>query len=188
MRHRIDHRVFDRHSEHRTAMFRNMVTSLLELERIETTVEKAKDLRRIAEKMITLGKKGGLARLRRALRTVKSKEVAKKLFGPLAERYRDRPGGYTRIIRTGRRLGDGAHMAIIELVDAAPLAPRKVKEKGEANKTEKQEKPGTRKPEKEKSKKPDKEKAKKTMKADKSKKQDAPKKKAKAGTKKSGQA
>ena len=185
MRHRIDHRVFDRHSEHRTAMFRNMVTSLLKAERIETTVEKAKDLRRIAEKMITLGKKGGLANLRRALRTVKEKEVAHKLFGPLAERYRDRPGGYTRIIKIGRRLGDGAKMAIIELVDSAPLAPRKVKEKGEAKK---QEKPETHKPEKEKIKKPDKEKAKKTGKADKSKKQEAPKKKAKAGTKRSGQA
>ncbi len=185
MRHRIDHRVFDRHSEHRTAMFRNMVTSLLKAERIETTVEKAKDLRRIAEKMITLGKKGGLANLRRALRTVKEKEVAQKLFGPLAERYRDRPGGYTRIIKIGRRLGDGAKMAIIELVDSAPLAPRKVKEKGEAKK---QEKPETQKLEKEKIKKPDKEKAKKTGKADKSTKQEAPKKKAKAGTKRSGQA
>ena len=185
MRHRIDHRVFDRHSEHRTAMFRNMVTSLLKAERIETTVEKAKDLRRIAEKMITLGKKGGLANLRRALRTVKEKEVAQKLFGPLAERYRDRQGGYTRIIKIGRRLGDGAKMAIIELVDSAPLAPRKVKEKGEAKK---QEKPETQKLEKEKIKKPDKEKAKKTGKADKSKKQEAPKKKAKAGTKRSGQA
>ena len=185
MRHRKDHRVFDRYSEHRTAMFRNMVTSLLEWERIETTVEKAKDLRRIAEKMITLGKKGGLANLRRALRTVKQKEVAHKLFGPLAERYRDRPGGYTRIIKTGRRLGDGARMAIIELVDTAPLAPRKVKEKGEAKKPEKAE---ARKPEKEKSKKPDKEKAKKAEKTEKSKQKEAPKKKAKAEAKKSGKA
>lgn len=188
MRHRVDHRVFDRHSEHRIAMFRNLVTSLLKAERIETTVEKAKDLRRIAEKMITLGKKGGLSNLRRALRTVKEKEVAQKLFGPLAERYRERPGGYTRIIKTGRRLGDGARMAIIELVDTAPLAPRKVKEKSEDKKPEQAEKAGkpeARKPGKEKVKKPVKEKA---PKAEKSKKQDAPKKKAKTGTKKSGQA
>ena len=132
MHHRRGYRVFDRYSEHRKAMFRNMVTSLLERERIETTLEKAKDLRRIAEKMITLGKKGGLANRRQALRVVKKKEVVKKLFDSLAGRYQDRPGGYTRIIRSGTRQGDGARLAIIELVDSAPPAPRRVRKKAEA--------------------------------------------------------
>ena len=166
-------------------MFRNMVTSLLELERLETTVEKAKDLRRIAEKIITLGKKGGLANLRRALRTIKKKEVAKKLFGPLTERYRNRPGGYTRIIKTGRRLGDGARMAIIELVDSAPLAPRKVKEKTEAQKPEKA---GFKKTEKEKTKTADKGKAKKAEKTEKASRPEAPKKKKKTEARKGSKA
>jgi len=115
-------------------MIRNLTTSLLEKERIETTVHKAKDLRRVAEKMITLGKKGGVANIRRAARVVKSKDVVKKIFNSLADRYRDRPGGYTRIVRTGRRLGDGAQMAIIELVDSTPPRPRKSKEKSELKK------------------------------------------------------
>lgn len=166
-------------------MFRNLVTSLLELERLETTVEKAKDLRRIAEKMITQGKKGGLANLRRALRTIKKKEVAQKLFGPLTERYRNRPGGYTRIIKTGRRLGDGARMAIIELVDSAPLAPRKVKEKIEAHKPEKAE---LKKTDKDKTKTADKGKAKKAEKTEKASKPESPKKKKETEAKKGSKA
>lgn len=116
------------------AMLRNLTTSLLEKERIETTVHKAKDLRRVAEKMITLGKKGGVANIRRAARIVKSKDVVKKIFHSLADRYRDRSGGYTRIIKTGRRLGDGAQMAIIELVDSTPPQPKKSKEKSKSKK------------------------------------------------------
>ncbi len=117
MRHRKSGTVLGRDTAHRKAMFRNMVTSLLEHERIETTDAKAKELRRWAEKMITLGKKGDLHARRRALRVVRSKEVTAKLFDELAERYRDRPGGYTRIIKLGNRAGDAAPVSLIELVD-----------------------------------------------------------------------
>jgi large subunit ribosomal protein L17 len=117
MRHRKSGTVLGRDSAHRKAMFRNMVTSLLEHERIETTDAKAKELRRWTEKMITLGKKGDLHARRRALRVVRTKEVAAKLFGELAERYSDRPGGYTRIIKLGNRAGDAAPVSLIELVD-----------------------------------------------------------------------
>jgi len=99
------------------AMLRNMVTSLLEHERIVTTVPKAKEARRLAEKTISLAKRGGLSNLRLAARTVKSREVLKKVFGELKERYANRPGGYTRIMQIGFRRGDSADMAIVELVD-----------------------------------------------------------------------
>ncbi len=98
-------------------MFRNMVTSLLEYERITTTLARAKELRRIADKMITLGKKGALPARRKALGYVRTKKVVAKLFSGLAERYKDRPGGYTRIYKLGTRAGDNAPMAMIELVD-----------------------------------------------------------------------
>jgi len=97
-------------------MFRNMVTSLLEHERIVTTVPKAKEVRRVAEKMITLGKRGDLHARRQAMTYIRSKAVVAKLFDDLSEQYADRQGGYTRIIRTGTRSGDAAPMAIIELV------------------------------------------------------------------------
>lgn len=97
-------------------MLRNIVTSLLEHERIVTTVPKAKEARRIAEKMITLGKRGDLHARRQALAYIRSKSVVAKLFDELGEQYADRQGGYTRIIRTGRRYGDAAPMAIVELV------------------------------------------------------------------------
>ena len=119
MRHRKSGTVLGRDSAHRKAMFRNMVTSLLDHERIETTDAKAKELRRWTDKMITLGKKGDLAARRRALRTVREKDVVAKLFGELAERYSDRPGGYTRIIKLGNRVGDAAPVCLIELVDRA---------------------------------------------------------------------
>jgi large subunit ribosomal protein L17 len=109
-----------------------MVTSLLEHERIQTTDAKAKELRRVADRMITLGKRGTLHARRRALRTIRSREVTAKVFDALAERYRDRPGGYTRVLKLGRRAGDAAPLSIIELVGAqAPAekpggrAPRK---------------------------------------------------------------
>jgi len=117
MNHRKTGRKLGRTSAHRKALFRNMVTSLFEHEQIRTTDAKAKELRGVAEKMITLGKRGTLHARRQALRTIRSKEVTSKVFGELAERYRDRPGGYTRVIKLGQRAGDAAPMAIIELVD-----------------------------------------------------------------------
>lgn len=117
MRHLALKRGFGRTTSHRIAMFRNMVTSLLAFEKITTTLPKAKELRRIAEKMITLGKKGTLDKRRAALGYVREEKVVTKLFGPLAERYKTRPGGYTRIFKLGYRAGDAAPMAVIELVD-----------------------------------------------------------------------
>ena len=117
MRHRARSRKLGRTSAHRKAMYRNMVTSLLELERIETTDAKAKEVRRIAERMITLGKRGGLHARRRALRVIRSREVASKVFEELADRYRERPGGYTRVLKLGIRKGDAAAVSIVELVD-----------------------------------------------------------------------
>jgi large subunit ribosomal protein L17 len=107
-----------------------MVTSLLEHEQIETTDAKAKELRRVADKMITLGKRGDLHARRQAARFVRTSEVANKLFGALAERYKERPGGYTRVLKVRTRPGDAAPISIIELVDrerqaAAKTAPEK---------------------------------------------------------------
>lgn len=117
MRHAKSGRKLGRTSSHREAMFRNMVTSLFEHERIVTTEHKAKELRPIAEKMITLAKRGDLHARRQALSYIRSKSVVAKLFEQIKDQYADRNGGYTRIIRTGNRLGDAAPMAIIELVD-----------------------------------------------------------------------
>ncbi len=116
MRHRKSGRKLGRTSSHREAMFRNMATSLFEHERIVTTREKAKELRPIAEKMITLAKRGDLHARRQALGYIRSKDVVHKLFTDIAEQFADRKGGYTRIIQTGVRQGDNASMAIIELV------------------------------------------------------------------------
>ena len=117
MNHRKTGRKLGRSVAHRKALFRNMVTSLLEHEQIQTTDAKAKELRGVAERMITLGKRGTLHARRQALETIRSKDVTSKLFDQLAERYRERPGGYTRVIKLGRRPGDSAEMSIIELVD-----------------------------------------------------------------------
>jgi large subunit ribosomal protein L17 len=117
MRHRIERRQLGRTTSHRSALLRNLVTSLLEEERIETTLAKAKELRRVADRMVTLGKKGDLASRRRALRIVRSQKAVKKLFTDIALRYESRPGGYTRIYHIGPRPGDGASMALIEFVD-----------------------------------------------------------------------
>lgn len=136
MRHRKSGRKLGRNQSHRDAMFRNMVTSLLEEEKIQTTSAKAKELRRVVERLITLGKRNALstveasgseedrkqrvaarvAAVRQAGRTVRNRQILQKLFGEIAERYVDRPGGYTRIIKVGRRAGDNAEMSIIELV------------------------------------------------------------------------
>jgi len=119
MRHRKDGRKLTRTSAHRKALMRNMVTSLLDEERIQTTDAKAKELRRVADRMITLGKRGDLHARRQAAGVLKSKRVTAKLFGELADRYRERPGGYTRVMKIGHRVGDAAPVSIIELVDAA---------------------------------------------------------------------
>lgn len=117
MRHRKAGRKLGRNASHRDAMFRNMVTSLLDQERIVTTVPKAKEARRVAEQMITLGKRGDLHARRQAMAYIRSKSIVAKLFDQLSSQYSERHGGYTRIIRTGTRLGDAAPMAILELVD-----------------------------------------------------------------------
>jgi len=117
MNHGRNQRKLSRTSSHRKALLRNMVTSLLEHEAIRTTDAKAKELRGVAEKMITLGKRGTLHARRQALATIRSKEVTAKLFDELAGRYSARAGGYTRIVKLGRRPGDAAPMALIELVD-----------------------------------------------------------------------
>ena len=117
MRHRKAGRKLGRTASHREAMLRNMVTSLLDQERIVTTVPKAKEARRVAEQMITLGKRGDLHARRQALSYIRSKDVVAKLFDQLSGQYAERQGGYTRIIRTGNRAGDAAPMAILELVN-----------------------------------------------------------------------
>jgi large subunit ribosomal protein L17 len=129
MKHRVAGRRLDRTTEHRTAMFRNMVTSLLRHERIVTTTPKAKELKRIADKIITLAKKGTPHARRLAYREVRDVEVLQKLFGSIADRFKTRPGGYTRLVRVSRRAGDNAELALIELVDRAPAAAEEGGEK-----------------------------------------------------------
>ena len=119
MRHRKSGKKLNRTSAHRKALMRNMVTSLLAHERIETTDAKAKALRGLADRMITLGKRGDLHARRQALSVIRSKEVTAKVFDELAERFRDRPGGYTRVIKLGNRVGDAAPISIFELVEDA---------------------------------------------------------------------
>lgn len=117
MRHRVQGRKLGRTSAHRKALFRNQLTALFTHERIITTVHKAKELRPIAERMVTLAGTGTLAARRRVATMVADKTIAKRLFDEIAPRFADRPGGYTRIMRLGRRRGDNAELAIIEFVD-----------------------------------------------------------------------
>jgi large subunit ribosomal protein L17 len=117
MRHKVGQRKLHRDTSHRLAMLHNMVTSLLEHEAIRTTLPKAKEARAIAERIITLGKRGGLANVRLAERTVRNRAILQKVFSEYKTRYANRPGGYTRIVRLGFRRGDGAEMALLELVD-----------------------------------------------------------------------
>ncbi len=117
MKHRVAGRRLGRSSGHRRALFRNLVTDLLRYEKITTTEAKAKEVRGLAEKMITLGKNGGLHSHRQALSFILDKKVAEKVFAELAPRYAERPGGYTRITKLGPRLGDGAAMVQLELVE-----------------------------------------------------------------------
>jgi large subunit ribosomal protein L17 len=133
MKHRVVGRRLDRTTEHRTAMFRNLVTSLFRHERITTTTPKAKELKRFADKVITLAKRATPHARRIANRDVRDVEVLNKLFGQLAERFKARPGGYTRLIRVGRRAGDNAELAVIELMDRPPAeAPEPEKKAAKA--------------------------------------------------------
>ena len=117
MRHGKVHRKLNRTAEHRRAMFANMCAALIKHEQIVTTLPKAKDLRPVIEKLITLAKKGGLHARRQAMSQVRDETQVKKLFDILAARFKDRQGGYTRIIKAGFRYGDNAPMAVIEFVD-----------------------------------------------------------------------
>lgn len=122
MRHGIAHRKLNRTSEHRKAMFANMAASLIEHEQIVTTLPKAKELKPIMDKLVTLAKKGDLAARRQAISKIRDKEAVRKLFEVMGERYADRSGGYTRVLKAGFRHGDNAPMAVIELVDRDPEA------------------------------------------------------------------
>lgn len=122
MRHRMSGRKLNRTSSHRRALFANMAVALLKHEQIRTTLPKAKELRPYVERLITLGKRGDLHARRQAVALIQDRAIVGKLFAALAERYADRKGGYTRVLRAGWRYGDAAPMAIIELVDRDPEA------------------------------------------------------------------
>jgi large subunit ribosomal protein L17 len=134
MRHGFKGRQLNRTSEHRQAMFANMSASLIKHEQIVTTLPKAKDLRPIVEKLITLGKKGTLHARRQAISQMRDIEQTKKLFDVLAKRYKDRKGGYIRIMKAGFRMGDNAPVAVIEFVDRDVTA--KGKDSGPSQKKE----------------------------------------------------
>lgn len=130
MRHRCKFKQLGRVPAHRTAMLRNMATSLVIEERISTTLQKAKAVRSVVERMITLGKRGDLHARRQAAGFFFDDDATKKVFSELASRFKDRPGGYTRIFRTGPRVGDRANLAIIELVDSQKVGTSKVANEG----------------------------------------------------------
>jgi len=190
MRHRVAGRKLSRHTQHRELMFRNMLTSLLQYERIETTLAKGKELRGWADRIISLGKKGTLHARRRVFALLRNKEIVKKLFDEIAPKFKDREGGYTRVYRLGWRQGDGAPLSLVELVTyASPEEKKKStikkakevlekvtpkrKEKGE--KIEKKEKEKVK--EKEKAKEKKEKKAKKEEKETPKEKKEKPKKK-----------
>ncbi len=130
MRHLKSGRQLNRNSSHRKAMFRNMAASLIKHETIRTTVPKAKELRRVVEPLITLAKEDGVSRRRLAFDRLRDKETVGKLFSDIGPRFKDRPGGYLRILRTGLRPGDAAPMAVVQLVEqAAEVAPVAEEEK-----------------------------------------------------------
>ena len=135
MRHRKQGRGLSRSPSHRKAMLNNLATSVLDTERVQTTTAKAKEVRRLVERLITFGKRRDLHARRQVLRVIRNETVVAKLFGPLADRYADRPGGYTRIVRIGHRQGDAADMSILELIDregpAEDQADQKAEEKQE---------------------------------------------------------
>ncbi len=141
MRHGNAHRKLNRRSDHRRAMFANMAASLIRHEQIVTTLPKAKDLRPIVEKLITLGKRGGLHARRQAIAEIRDIAMVKKLFDVLGPRYKERNGGYTRVMKVGFRYGDNAPVAVIEFVDrdvdakgldSGPVQERKAEEAGAA--------------------------------------------------------
>lgn len=137
MRHRVDHRKLSRTHSHRRALLRNLVTSLFQHERIETTVAKAKEARRLGERMITFAKRGDVAARRHVARFVHGDDVVRKLFDTVAPWYEGRNGGYTRIIRVGRRLGDAGETALLELIKTPEVKEKLRKEAEEAAKAAK---------------------------------------------------
>jgi large subunit ribosomal protein L17 len=122
VRHRRSGRKLGRDASHRKALYANLASALIEHGRIKTTIAKAKEVRPIAEQMITLGRRGDIAARRQALAYLRSQDVVHKLFSEVAPRFADRPGGYSRIVRLGPRQGDSAEMAYLELVDHVPPA------------------------------------------------------------------
>jgi large subunit ribosomal protein L17 len=137
MRHGNAHRKFNRTAEHRRAMFANMCAALIKHEQITTTLPKAKDLRPIVEKLVTLGKRGGLHARRQAIAEIRDVAMVKKLFDVLGPRYKERHGGYTRVMKAGFRYGDNAPLGVIEFVDrdvnakgldSGPVGEKKVEE------------------------------------------------------------
>ena len=125
MRHRVAGRKLSRHTQHRELMFRNMLVSLLQYERIKTTLAKGKELRSWADKIISLGKRGTLHARRRAFALLRDKGIVKKLFDEIAPKFKDREGGYTRVYKLGWRQGDGAPLCLVELVTYAPPEEKK---------------------------------------------------------------
>lgn len=152
MRHRKDHRKLSRTSSHRRALLRNLVTALFQYERIETTVAKAKEARRYAERMITFGKRGDLAARRHVDRFVMKPEITRKLFETIAPWYAERNGGYTRILKIGRRLGDAGETAFLELVKTDEQKESERKARLEAAESKEKALKGGEKPAKKKSK------------------------------------
>ncbi len=140
MRHGLSGRKLGVTSSHRAAMFRNMAVALIKHEQITTTLPKAKELRPVTEKLITLAKRGGLSARRQVYNQLRDDKIVAKLFETLAQRYQTRPGGYTRVLKAGMRHGDAADMAIIELVDRDPAAKGQdsgpVQARAEAEETE----------------------------------------------------
>jgi len=134
MRHQLKGRKLRRPTAHRIALLRNLVTSFLEKERIRTTLAKAKETRPLAEKMITLAKKGSLSSRRQALAFIRKEAVVTKLFNELGPRFGQRPGGYSRIVKLGLRAGDGAKMAMLELIGSEYKKKTKKKKEKEAKK------------------------------------------------------
>jgi len=145
MHHNKSGRQLSRNTSHRKAMFRNMVDSLMEFERIETTLPKAKELRRYADRVITLGKKGTLHDKRRALTLMRRRSMVGKVFDQLAERFRDRNGGYTRIFKLGPRAGDLTPMALVELVGSFGESSKEAAPKKSSKSKKPKSKPGAKK-------------------------------------------
>jgi large subunit ribosomal protein L17 len=125
MRHHVAGRKLSRHTQHRELMFRNMLVSLLQYERIKTTLAKGKELRSWADRIISLGKRGTLHARRRAFALLRDKGIVKKLFDEIAPKFKDRQGGYTRVYKLGWRQGDGAPLSLVELVSYTPLEEKK---------------------------------------------------------------